>query len=90
MSQQPVIEVVVTIAHVRLGSEELVYRPPGTLAEVVSDVEKLHNAMEQVLAEPGCNRGHQFHTVFGAGIKPAYVEKVELRIVYQQPGTVYS
>jgi hypothetical protein len=89
MSPQPFIEVVVTIAHVRLGSEELVYRPPGTLAEIVSDVEKLHTAMGLVLVDRD-GRGYQFLTVFGAGIKPAYVEKVELRVVYQQPGTVYS
>lgn len=86
---RPFIEVVVTIAHARLGSEELIYRPPGTLAEIVSDVEKLHNAMELVLTGLDNGRGYQFLTVFGAGIKPAYVEKVELRLVYQQPRVVH-
>lgn len=88
MSPQPFIEVVVTIAHARLSSEELVYRPPGTLAEIISDVEKLHNEMELVLAGQDNGRGCQFLTVFGAGIKPAYVEKVELRVVYPS-GTRY-
>lgn len=85
----PFIEVVVTIAHARLGSEELIYRPPGTLAEVLSDVEKLHNAMEVLANDPDSGRGHQFHTVFGAGIKPYFVEKVELRVAYREPGTVH-
>ncbi len=77
-----VIEAVVTIARYDGDTEEHVYQC-GQLSEAVSDLEKLHN---EVLTYRdggrGSDRGYQFCTVFGAGIKPAYVLEARVRVVY--------